>query len=146
MEQPQLSWITSFIWGIAWGRPHRPGTGVSGSGAVVEAELELLSAILASFNDLFGGIDWDDKDRIQHLIVNDVPRLVAADPAYQHAQANADMQNARIEHNAALERVMRSLLKDQVGFYKIWADDPAFRKWLSDSVFEMTYRRSAPAA
>ena len=39
-------------------------------------------------------------------ITEEIPAKVAADQAYQNAQANSDKQNARIEHDKALGRVM----------------------------------------
>ena len=42
----------------------------------------------------------------------DIPSKVAADRAYQNAKRNNDKQNARIEHDKALARVMNGVLKD----------------------------------
>ena len=39
-----------------------------GSGRQREAELDLLSNIIANFNDLFGGIQWADQDRVLKMI------------------------------------------------------------------------------
>ena len=78
----------------------------SGGGAMPEPELDRLSNILKAFNDQFGNIPWTDEDRIRRLITEEIPAKVAADEAYQNAQANTDKQNARIEHDKALGRVM----------------------------------------
>ena len=42
----------------------------------------------------------------------DIPNRVSADKAYQNAKQNSDKQNARIEHDKALARVMTAVLKD----------------------------------
>ncbi len=39
----------------------------SGAGHINEPELERLSAIRKSFNDLFGNSAWTDADRVQRL-------------------------------------------------------------------------------
>ena len=67
---------------------------------------------------MFGNIAWADADRIRRLIGEEIPAKVAADPAYRNAQANSDKQNARIEHDNALGRVMNSLLKDDTELFK----------------------------
>lgn len=84
----------------------------SGGGGKSDPELERLSDILQGFNDLFGNIPWMDGDRVRNLITVDIPERVAADKAYQNARQNSDKQNARIEHDKALARVIVGLMKD----------------------------------
>jgi type I restriction enzyme, R subunit len=112
----------------------------SGGGAP-EAALEHLSHIIQGFNDLFGNIGWEDKDRVLQLITHDIPNRVAADPAYQNAKANSDPQNARIEHDKALGRVMVAILNDDAELFKRFSDESSFRRWLTDRVFEQTWQR-----
>lgn len=113
----------------------------SGGGHVAEPELDLLSNIIKAFNDQFGNVAWNDADRVRKLVTEDIPARVAADAAYQNAQANCDPQNARIEHDKALGRVMTAVLKDDTELFKQYADNPAFRRWLTDTVFGPTYDR-----
>ena len=65
---------------------------------------------------------------------------MAADKAYQNAMRNSDKQNARIEHDKALQRVMMDLLSDHTELLKQFCDNPGFKKWLSDTVFGVTYQ------
>ena len=67
---------------------------------------------------------------------------MAADTAYQNARNNSDKQNARIEHDKALGRVMTAVLKDDTELFKQFSDNESFRRWLTDTVFGMTYERS----
>ncbi len=115
----------------------------SGGGHRPEPELERLSNILKAFNDQFGNIDWTNADRVQRLIVEDIPSQVAADKRYQNAQRNNDKGNARIEHDKALGRVMNAVLKDDTELFKQFSDNESFRRWLSDSVFSATYRNAS---
>ena len=112
----------------------------SGGGYQAEPEMDLLSNILREFNDLFGDIPWTDADRIRRLITEDVPQLVAADDAYRNARQHADAQNTRIEHDKALEKAITALLKDDTELYKQYSDNAAFKRWLANSVFDLTYR------
>ena len=66
---------------------------------------------------------------------------VAADKAYQNAMKNSDKQNARIEHDKALARVMTAVLKDDTELFKQFMDNESFRRWLTDTVFGITYDR-----
>jgi type I restriction enzyme R subunit len=111
----------------------------TGGGRRPEPELDHLSNILRSFNDQFGNITWTDGDRIRRLITQDIPARVAADTAYQNAQKNSDRDNARIEHDKALARVMNAVLKDDTELFKQFADNPSFRDWMSKMVFWLTY-------
>jgi type I restriction enzyme R subunit len=110
-----------------------------GGGHKGDPELDRLSNIIRTFNDLFGNIAWQDADRIRQLIEHDIPAKVAANPAYQNAKANSDKQNARIEHDKALSGVIISLMKDDTELFKQFSDNPQFRRWLTDASFSATY-------
>jgi type I restriction enzyme R subunit len=116
-----------------------------GGGRKPEPELDRLSNIIKSFNDQFGNVSWSDQDRIHRLITKDIPARVAADPAYQNAQKNSDKQNARIEHDKALARVMTAVLKDDTELFKQFVDNPDFKRWLADMVFASTYEEPSAA-
>jgi type I restriction enzyme R subunit len=106
-----------------------------------EPELDRLSNILKTFNDQFGNIAWQDADRVRHLITQEIPQKVAADSAYQNAKENSDKQNARIEHDKALARVIIGLMKDDTELFKQYSDNADFKRWLADTVFGMTYEQ-----
>lgn len=115
------------------------------SGHKSEPEIDRLSNILNEFNSLFGNISWTDADRVHRLITQELPARVAADPAYQNARRNSDAQNARIEHDKALERVIVAMLSDDTQLFKQFNDNEAFRRWLAEKIFELTYRDVAQA-
>lgn len=116
----------------------------TGGGHKPEPELDRLSNILKAFNDQFGNIPWSDADRVHKLITEDIPQRVAADKAYRNARQNSDKQNARIEHDKALKRVMTAVLNDDTELFKQFMDNEGFRRWLTDTVFGLTYE--APGA
>ena len=115
----------------------------SGGGKKLDPELDHLSSILKDFNDQFGNIEWKDGDKIRKLIAEEIPQKVSADKAYQNAIKNSDRQNARIEHDKALERVVVDLLTDHMELFKQFSENPSFKKWLRDSNFNSTYQPSA---
>ena len=116
----------------------------TGGGRKPEPELDRLSNIIKAFNDQFGSIPWTDSDRVHKLITKDIPARVGADTAYQNAQKNSDKQNARIEHDKALARVMTAVLKDDTELFKQFMDNESFKRWLTDTVFTLTYDRPGP--
>lgn len=115
----------------------------AGGGHRADPELERLSAIVRSFNDHFGNIEWNDADRVQRFIAEEIPRLVSEDEAYKNAQANDDPVNARVESDRALSQVMLRLISDDTQLFKEFQDNSSFKQWLANAVFNATYRKSA---
>ena len=58
----------------------------------------------------------------------------------RNARQHADAQNTRIEHDRALEKAITDLLADDTELYKQYSDNAAFKRWLADKVFDLTYR------
>ena len=117
-----------------------------GGGQKPEAEMDRLSKIIQDFNELFGNIEWKDEDKIQQVLTEELPAKVAADTAYQNAMANSDRQNARIEHDKALQRAMNELLADHTELFKQFSDNESFKRWVSEMVFAATYKGGAAQA
>ena len=111
----------------------------SASGHRPEAELDRLSNILRTFNEHFGDVRWEDADRVQQLITETIPARVAADTAFRNARQNSDRQNARIEHDQALLRVMTAVMRDDTELFKQFMDNASFKRWLTDTVFSLAY-------
>ena len=109
----------------------------SGGGHVPEPELERLSNILQVFNDLFGNIAWDDRDRVGELITKTIPAKVAADAAFRNARENSDDANARIEHDKVLARIVTGMVKDDAELFKQFMDNEDFKRWMTARVFEL---------
>jgi type I restriction enzyme R subunit len=108
---------------------------VAGGAMRPEPELEYLSMIVRQFNELFGNIEWKDKEGVAQLVVSELPKLVAADEGYQNALKNSDRQNAKIEHDRALEQVIVDLVTDHAELFKQFAEHADFKKWLTEHSF-----------
>jgi type I restriction enzyme R subunit len=109
-------------------------------GSVQDPELEYLTNIIRTFNDLFGNIEWKDADNVRRQIVL-IPAMVSKDQTYQNAMRNADKQEARTESDRVLQSVILNIMADNMELFKQFNDNPAFKKWLSDMVFTMTYNK-----
>jgi type I restriction enzyme, R subunit len=117
-----------------------------GIGALSEPEMDRLSNILREFNDLFGNVDWKDPDKIGKVVTEEIPARVSADTAYRNAARNSDRENARIEHNRALQNSILDLSTDHNQLLKRFYDDPEFRRWISEVVFSLTYPEASDPA
>ena len=109
----------------------------AGGGHRPEPEVDRLSNIVRAFNEHFGDIHWEDADRVRQLIIRTIPARVAADTAFRNAQRNSDPQNARIEHDRALLRVMTAVMRDDTQLFKQFMDNDSFKRWLTDTVFDL---------
>ena len=116
----------------------------SGGGHVPEPELDRLSNILQAFNDLFGDISWDDRDRVGELITKTIPAKVAADAAFRNARQNSDDANARIEHDKVLARIVTGMVNDDAELFKQFMDNPDFKRWMTTVVFEGACEATGP--
>ncbi len=110
-------------------------------GGMGDPEMDLLSSILMTFNDMFGNIDWNDADNVRRQIL-EIPSMVSKDEKYQNAMKNSDKQSARMESERALQQVIFSIMADNMELFKQFQDNPSFKKWLSDLVFNLTYNES----
>ncbi|EGT3953503.1 type I restriction endonuclease subunit R [Clostridioides difficile] len=108
------------------------------AGHIVNPEMDYLSMILNDFNDMFGNIDWKEPDNVRRQIIA-IPDMVAKDGKYRNAMKNSDKQNARMESERALQQVIFSVMADNMELFKQFQDNPSFKKWLSDLVFNTTY-------
>ena len=114
-----------------------------GGGQRPEPELDRLSNILQAFNDMFGDIAWEDRDRVGELITKTIPARVAADAAFRNARQNSDAANARIEHDRVLARIVTGMVKDDAELFKQFMDNEGFKRWMTDRVSELACEQSS---
>ncbi|RJR47708.1 MAG: hypothetical protein C4576_09230 [Desulfobacteraceae bacterium] len=105
---------------------------------IADPEMDKLSNILRVFNEQFGGLFADSK-RMEKRITDEIPKKVSSDQAYQNAKKYSDRQNARIEHDKALKRVITALFTDDAQLFKQFQDNESFRHWMTNTIFELTY-------
>ena len=109
-----------------------------GASSKPQPELDLLSSILTTFNDMFGNIEWKDVDNVRRQVA-EIPAMVSQNEKYRNAMKNSDKQNARLEMEAVLKSVIFGVMADNMELFKQFNDNPSFQKWLSDMVFNVTY-------
>ena len=110
------------------------------AGHIVEPEMDPLSQIISEFNDLFGNIHWKDADNVQKQLLR-IPTMVSRDEKYQNAMRNSDEQEARTESERSLQKVIFSIMSDNMELFKQFQDNPSFKRWLNSMVFNLTYNK-----
>jgi len=108
-----------------------------GIGGKSEAELDLFSSILNVFNEKYAKF-FTDPDKTQQDI-RYAAKKTSQDEKYQNAMRNSDKQEARTESDRALQAIMFNMLSDNMELFKLFNDNPEFRKELADMVFSTTY-------
>ena len=109
----------------------------TGGGQLHEPEMDRLSNIIAEFNKVWGGI-FSEPERVADII-NRMPRQVLEDGPYRNAKMNSDRQNAQIEHDSAVRRLVTALVRCQTELYKAYTGNEHFREWLNGEMFRLTY-------
>ena len=70
---------------------------------------------------------------------------MAADTAFKNAQQNSDRENTRVEYDKVLLRVITAVMKDDSELFRSTWTTTAFKRWLSDTVFDIAYERAEAA-
>lgn len=109
-------------------------------GHIVEPEMDPLSHIISEFNGMFGNIQWNNADNVQRQLLQ-IPAMVSRDEKYRNAMKNSDEQEARTESERALQQAIFSIMADNMELFKQFQDNPSFKKWLTDMVFNLTYNK-----
>ena len=107
-------------------------------GQAREPEMDRLSNIVAEFNRLWGG-EFTEPERVNEII-NQMPGQVLEDEDYRNARMNSDRQNAQIEHDSALRRLITAMVRCQTELYKAYTGNEEFRDWLNGEMFRLTYQ------
>jgi type I restriction enzyme R subunit len=110
------------------------------AGHRADPEHRRLSEILDDFNKHFGNIAWQDRDRVARIVTEDIPLGLSQDRTYRLAQQHNDEQNARIEADRAVERLMRRVVKSETQAYTQFVSNPAFHNWVVASAIREAQR------
>ena len=108
----------------------------TGTAIIIDPEIDTLENIINNFNDIFGNVNWEDKDNVAKQI-KAIPEMIIKDEKLKNALKNADKENIKIEYSRALLNVMVTIMKDNMELFKQFNDNQLFNKWLSDSVFKV---------
>lgn len=109
-----------------------------------EIELDRLSVILQTFNDLFADHGFDDTARAHAMgaIRGPIMDAIQDDRSLEDTRASGDEQNTIIQFRDTLEKALTANMGSVLQVYKKQQDDPAFRQHFEDLVYDL-YRTRA---
>lgn len=116
----------------------------SAAGGRLEADMDQLSSVLREFNERFGATDFRDQDRVKRFLFEELPEKIGANGRVQNALRNSDTQNARIEHDRAVDDELLGSLADHTDLYALYNTDKAFKAWLQERLFTAARQSEGP--
>ena len=106
-----------------------------GAGKKKSVELDSLENIVSTFNDIFGNIEWQDKDNVARQI-KELPAMVMKNEKFKNALKNSDLENIKREYQSALKEVFRIIMIDNMELFGQWTNNSNFSKWLNNLIFD----------
>jgi type I restriction enzyme R subunit len=104
-------------------------------GGRLEPDVDQLSSVIRDFNERFGAIEFRDQDRVTRFLFEELPERIGANGRVQNALRNSDDQNARIEHNRAVDDELLGSLSDHTDLYALYNTDKSFKEWLQERLY-----------
>ena len=102
---------------------------------VPQPEMEALSNIVKDFNELFGNIDWKNRDEVQRQI-NELPKRIASSVDFVNAVKNGDRQVAQITFNDDMVAIVAAMLEEKTEFVQTYFNNPDFQNFVNARVYQ----------
>lgn len=103
-------------------------------------EMEALSTIVKDFNELFGNIDWKNRDEVQRQI-NELPARIAGSVDFANAVKNGDSQVAQITFNDDMIAIVAAMLEEKTEFVQIYFGNKDFQNFVNARVYQAAVSR-----
>jgi type I restriction enzyme R subunit len=116
----------------------------SAAGGHLKPEMDQLSAVVREFNERFGATDFRDQDRVTRFLFEELPEKIGANGRVQNALRNSDTQNARIEHDRAVDDEVLGSLADHTDLYALYNTNKDFKSWLQERLFAAAKGKQKP--
>lgn len=103
-------------------------------------EMEALSTIVKDFNELFGNIDWKNRDEVQRQI-NELPARIAGSVDFANAVKNGDSQVAQITFNDDMIAIVAAMLEEKTEFVQTYFGNKDFQNFVNARVYQVAVSR-----
>lgn len=103
-------------------------------------EMEALSTIVKNFNELFGNIDWKNRDEVQRQI-NELPARIAGSVDFANAVKNGDSQVAQITFNDDMIAIVAAMLEEKTEFVQTYFGNKDFQNFVNARVYQAAVSR-----
>jgi len=94
-------------------------------------------------DERFGNIDWHDEDKVRRFVFEEMPEKLRADEKVKNALEQGDPQNARIEVDRAVGRLVLEYMMDHTQLYKEFTSREDFRSFVVDKLFGLLSREKS---
>lgn len=111
-------------------------------GSKGEPELDELEAIVRTFNERFGNIDWIKDDKIKKVMFEEIPDQLAGDEDTMRRIMNSDRQNAKITSDEKTTDVVMDFMTTSTDFYKMFMDNPDFKRQYLEFIFDRLWKQA----
>lgn len=103
-------------------------------------EMEALSTIVKDFNELFGNIDWKNRNEVQRQI-NELPARIAGSVDFANAVKNGDSQVAQITFNDDMIAIVAAMLEEKTEFVQTYFGNKDFQNFVNARVYQAAVSR-----
>lgn len=103
-------------------------------------EMEALSTIVKDFNELFGNIDWKNRDEVQRQI-NELSARIAGSVDFANAVKNGDSQVAQITFNDDMIAIVAAMLEEKTEFVQTYFGNKDFQNFVNARVYQAAVSR-----
>lgn len=117
---------------------------VGKGGGKKDPVMDLLSNIVSDFNELYGNIDWKNKDEVQRQI-EELPGRITSSEDFVNAVRNGDSQTAQITFNDAIIGIVAAMLEEKTEFVQNYFSNPDFQNVVNSRVFQAAVSRLSMA-
>ena len=112
-------------------------------GGAIDHEFDTLENIINAFNQRFGDIDWTNKDKVNDILIQQIPADMKADPQIMDAiKTSPDRQNAKISSDKKVEKIMQNYMRTQTEIFKKFSTDPDFERRYKEFIFETLWQEN----
>lgn len=116
------------------------GTG----GGIKQPEMDVLSNIVKDFNDMFGGIEWKNRDEVQRQI-EELPVRIAQSEDFVNAVRNGDQQASQITFNDDIINIVAAMLEEKTEFVQNYFANQEFQNFVNARVYQAAVQRLSSA-
>ncbi|QKF81750.1 type I restriction endonuclease subunit R [Halarcobacter ebronensis] len=111
---------------------------VSIGGGLNEEELDTLDNILKAFNDRFGNIPWDNPDKVQEVLVKEIPNELRNNTAVIETIANSSRDNAKDASDKKVKEIMQTFIRANTEIFKIYMNNEgSFQNRYNEYIFDI---------
>ena len=120
-------------------KPIPVGTG----GDKPQPEMDALSSIVKDFNDIYGNIEWKNRDEVLRQI-EELPARITPSVDLVNAVRNGDRLVAQITFNDDIINIVAGMLEEKTEFVQTYFANQNFQNFANARVFQAAINQQTP--